>query len=96
MVNLKTFLWCLAIGQAALVQAHPGHDVETEAIERAAALKNRRGLAHCADTLSARGLESKNTMRRDLAVQQLRRRKETRRGEHTALITRNRRKCQNF
>lgn len=78
MVNLKTFLWCLTIGQTAFVQAHPGHDVQTEAIERAAALKNRRGLAHCAETFSVRGFESKNTMRRDLAVQQIRRKKAVR------------------
>jgi hypothetical protein len=96
MVNLKTFLWCLAIGQAALVQAHPGHDVKTEAIERAAALKNRRGLSQCADTLSARGFESKNAMRRDLAVQQLRRQKAIRRSEHTAIVTINQRQCPNF
>ncbi|CRG92436.1 hypothetical protein PISL3812_09495 [Talaromyces islandicus] len=75
MVNLKTFLWYLTIGPITLVQAHPGHDVQTEARERAAVLKNKRGLGHCADTFSARGFELKNAVRRDLAVQQIRREK---------------------
>lgn len=88
MVDLKIFVWFLAIGQTAIVQAHPGHDVQTEAIERAVALKGRRGLAHCADTFNARGLESRNIMRRDHAVQQIRRRKAVRSESKPLLLPR--------
>lgn len=81
MVDLKTFLWFLTMAPIASVQAHPGHDVHTEAIERAEVLKTRRGLGHCTDTFSARGFASKNAVRRDLAVQKLRREKAVRSGE---------------
>jgi hypothetical protein len=74
MVQLQTALLGL-VGLAALTQAHPGHDVRVEAAERASALKSARGLAHCADTLKARGFEAKNFARRDHAVRQLRRKR---------------------
>lgn len=72
MVQLLKSTASILLGLAVLSQAHPGHDVRAEAAERAAALKGKRGLAGCADSLKARGFEAKNIARRELAVDKLR------------------------
>ena len=72
MVLLLKSTASILLGLAVLSQAHPGHDVRAEAAQRAAALKGKRGLAGCADTLKARGFEAKNVARRELAVHKLR------------------------
>ncbi|RQM05775.1 hypothetical protein DH86_00003987 [Scytalidium sp. 3C] len=72
MVHFQKVFSTGLVGLAVLVQAHPGHDVTVEAAERAAVLKTRRGIAHCAEILKARGFEAKNIARRQLAVEQLR------------------------
>lgn len=65
-------------GLASIAAAHPGHDVEAEAAERAAFLKSvpvqGRSLGHCAAKLKARGIAESNVARRENAVQQLRKR----------------------
>lgn len=50
--------------------AHPGHDVQEEALERRTFLSSikRSSLAHCADKLKARGLEARNIARRSAQV----------------------------
>ncbi|KAH8820264.1 extracellular dioxygenase [Xylogone sp. PMI_703] len=72
MVHIQKIFYTSLVGLAALIQAHPGHDVASEAAERAAVLKKRRSIAHCGEILKARGFEAKNIARRQLAVQQLR------------------------
>ncbi|KAL4746253.1 hypothetical protein BDW72DRAFT_210561 [Aspergillus terricola var. indicus] len=65
-------------GLASIAAAHPSHDVEAEAAERAAFLKSvplqGRSLGHCAAKLKARGIAESNAVRRESAVQQLRKR----------------------
>ncbi|KAL4734796.1 Intradiol ring-cleavage dioxygenase [Aspergillus similis] len=65
-------------GLASIAAAHPGHDVEAEAAKRAAFLNSvpvqGRSLAHCAAKLKARGIAGSNAVRRESAVQQLRKR----------------------
>ncbi|KAL4813664.1 Intradiol ring-cleavage dioxygenase [Aspergillus spinulosporus] len=65
-------------GLASIAAAHPGHNVEIEAAERAAFLKSvpvqGRSLGHCAAKLKARGIAESNAVRRENAVQQLRKR----------------------
>lgn len=72
MVQLLRTAASIVLGIAVLSQAHPGHDIQAEAAERAAALKGKRGLSGCADNLKARGFEAKNIARRELAVNKLR------------------------
>ncbi|KAL4975416.1 Intradiol ring-cleavage dioxygenase [Aspergillus desertorum] len=65
-------------GLASIAAAHPGHDVIAEAAESAAFLKTvpvqGRSLGHCAEKLKARGIAETNVVRRESAVQQLRKR----------------------
>ncbi|RDW76330.1 intradiol ring-cleavage dioxygenase [Aspergillus mulundensis] len=77
MVQLtQGFLFGLA-GLASIASAHPGHDIKAEAAERASFLKSvpvqGRSLSHCANKLKARGVAESNVVRRESAVQQLRR-----------------------
>jgi protocatechuate 3,4-dioxygenase beta subunit len=59
---------------AGLVAAHPGHDVAEEAAERRAYLQSakRTSLAHCADKLRDRGVDSRNVARRQAVVERAR------------------------
>jgi hypothetical protein len=61
-----------------LVTAHPGHDFNAEAAERAAFMKRtpvtKRSLTHCAENLAARGHTARSIQRREKAVHSLRRR----------------------
>ena len=61
---------------ASLCVAHPGHNVEGEAAERAAYLKSTplqsRSLAQCLPKMRKRGMEDFNIARRENAVRQLR------------------------
>ncbi|KAJ6088532.1 hypothetical protein N7486_009793 [Penicillium sp. IBT 16267x] len=79
MVQLASALTVGLVGLAGLVSAHPGHNVRTEAAERAAFLKSSsiqtRSLSQCASKLKARGLENKNVARREHAVKHIRRRR---------------------
>ncbi|KAF6824200.1 hypothetical protein CPLU01_10964 [Colletotrichum plurivorum] len=54
--------------------AHPGHDLTEEIAERRAFLGNvkRASLAHCADTLKARGVTARNVARRSAMVEKAR------------------------
>jgi hypothetical protein len=72
MVQLMKSTASIILGLAILSQGHPGHDVRAEAAERAAALKGKRGLAGCADTLKSRDFEAQNIARRELAIDKLR------------------------
>ncbi|KAL4796585.1 Intradiol ring-cleavage dioxygenase [Aspergillus venezuelensis] len=60
MIHLAQSLLVGLAGLASIASAHPGHDVKAEAAERAASLKNTRGVAES------------NVVRRESAVQQLR------------------------
>ncbi|EIT79425.1 Intradiol ring-cleavage dioxygenase [Aspergillus flavus] len=77
MVQLASTLTLGLASIASIVSAHPGHNVEAEAAERANFLKKApirsRSLAHCATSLKARGVEDLNVARRENAVQLLRR-----------------------
>ncbi|KAJ6021203.1 hypothetical protein N7540_006707 [Penicillium herquei] len=79
MVQFTSVLALGLMGFASVASAHPGHDVKAEAAERSAFLKNSnvqsRSLAQCASKLKARGLESRNVARRELAVEQIRNRR---------------------
>lgn len=76
MVYLASVFAVGLAGLASLVSAHPGHDVKSEAAERAAFLKKApfqsRSLAQCASKLKARGHESRSVARRQHAVKNLR------------------------
>lgn len=87
MVHFQKVFSTGLVGLAVLVQAHPGHDVTVEAAERAAVLKTRRGIAHCAEILKARGFEAKNIARRQLAVEQLRLKRAAKRGKSRSIFT---------
>ncbi|KAL4976017.1 Intradiol ring-cleavage dioxygenase [Aspergillus desertorum] len=73
MVHLSTLLTG-TVGLATVVSAHPGHDIKTEAAERATALKSirARGLSQCATQLQARGIEAESVARRDASLQKIR------------------------
>lgn len=77
MIQLASTLTLGLAGIASIVSAHPGHNVEAEAAERANFLRKApiqsRSLAHCATSLKARGVENLNIARRENAVQLLRR-----------------------
>ncbi|KAE8318470.1 Intradiol ring-cleavage dioxygenase [Aspergillus transmontanensis] len=77
MVQLASTLTIGLASIAGIVSAHPGHNVEAEAAERANFLQKApiqsRSLAHCATSLKARGVENLNVARRENAVQLLRR-----------------------
>lgn len=67
----------LAVALAAFsgsVVAHPGHDVAAEALEQRAFLNGveRKSLAHCAETLKARGHEERNVRRRAALIEKAR------------------------
>lgn len=52
---------------------HPGHDVREEVAERAEYFKAaKRNLDHCSEKLAKRGLEDKQTKRREAAIEALR------------------------
>ncbi|PYH89055.1 aromatic compound dioxygenase [Aspergillus ellipticus CBS 707.79] len=71
-------LFTLITGLAGLatVVAHPGHDIQAEAAERAAFLKRApRSLSDCSAKLKARGMEAQNVARRQQAVNDLRRKR---------------------
>ncbi|KAH6954028.1 Intradiol ring-cleavage dioxygenase [Ilyonectria sp. MPI-CAGE-AT-0026] len=59
---------------AAVVAAHPGHDVTEELAEREAFLGNinRASLGHCAEKLKARGIHGRNIRRRAAVVEAVR------------------------
>ncbi|KAJ5547123.1 protocatechuate 3-4-dioxygenase beta subunit [Penicillium frequentans] len=75
MVQITKLVSALA-GLASLGVAHPGHNVEVEAAERAAYLKSTspqsRSLARCLPKMRKRGMEDFNIARRENAVRQLR------------------------
>ncbi|RMJ23509.1 Extracellular dioxygenase [Aspergillus sp. HF37] len=75
-MHLPTIITGLLAGLASIAAAHPGHDVHEEAAERAAFLKrappHARSLSHCSPSLTARGLEKANVVRRDHTVRKLR------------------------
>ncbi|KAJ5720350.1 uncharacterized protein N7483_008284 [Penicillium malachiteum] len=79
MVQFTSALALGLMGLVSVASAHPGHDVKAEAAERSAFLKDSnlqsRSLAQCASMLKARGLESRNVARRELAVKQIRNRR---------------------
>ena len=79
MVQLSSALAVGLLGLSSVVSAHPGHDVKAEAAERAAFVKgsslHTRSLSQCASKLKARGLESRNVLRREQTVKHLRRRR---------------------
>lgn len=57
-----------------LVQAHPGHDLSDEILERRNFVNSvrRNDLSHCADKLRARGVEDRGIARRSAAIKQAR------------------------
>jgi len=57
-----------------LVQAHPGHDLTEEILERRHFVNSvhRKDLSHCADKLRARGIEARSIARRSAAVEEAR------------------------
>ncbi|KAK3349510.1 Intradiol ring-cleavage dioxygenase [Lasiosphaeria hispida] len=61
---------------AALVSAHPGHDLAAELAERKEALSqfSRKDLSHCAEKIKARGLEARAVARRNALAAQIRKR----------------------
>ncbi|KAJ6187274.1 hypothetical protein N7519_002182 [Penicillium mononematosum] len=76
MAPLATFLTLGLAGLSSVASAHPGHDVQKEAAERAAFMQSAplesRSLGHCTSKLKARGTEDLNIARRESAVHQLR------------------------
>lgn len=67
---LELLTTTLLLGQAI---AHPGHNVEEEALERRAFLKHsKKDLSHCSAKLKARGVEARALERRAAAVHGLR------------------------
>lgn len=74
----KSLVLLMASIVPAVVLAHPGHDVRTEAAERAAskAQMQHRSLAHCAEKLKERGVEARSIARRQAAVNKLRQKRD--------------------
>ncbi|KAJ5092468.1 hypothetical protein NUU61_007338 [Penicillium alfredii] len=79
MVRLVSAVAAGLFGLATVVAGHPGHDVQAEAAERAAFLRNApihaRSLDLCAAKLKARGHERRSVARRETAVKKLRQRR---------------------
>lgn len=59
---------------SATVLAHPGHNVQEEALERRSYLQTvkRADLSHCAAKLKARGVDQRNVARRTAALEKAR------------------------
>lgn len=75
MVYLPT-LTLVAAALSAVVSAHPGHNVQHEALERRSILQkfSKRSLAHCSEKKRARGVEEKAILRRSAWAKNLRKR----------------------
>lgn len=64
----------LTLLSSSAVLAHPGHDVNKEIAARQEYLSSvkRTNLAHCAETLKARGVERRNVARRQAKLEDAR------------------------
>lgn len=87
---MKSFLnLSLLLGAAIFTDnaiAHPGHDHTAEVAQRAAYLAgHKRSLAHCADSLKARGIEAAMTKRRHAMAEDLRRKRSINHGKRRKL-----------